>query len=110
MTVQATARMRSKAFRHAEDAKMLNAQVGDPPLAKRGQDVLRNGLENEPIFVLLLWALFEVAGTGDAALRETADAAPWVDLPAERLEAAWRPPLTACFEGAHSTAEGASHA
>jgi len=65
--VQATARVRSGRWRHAEDAKMLKAKAdaGDAPLAERGQDLIRNSLENEPIFLLLLFGFFVVNTNAD---------------------------------------------
>jgi uncharacterized MAPEG superfamily protein len=74
--LQAGARARSGRFRHAEDAKMLKVEVGDPPLAERGQDLIRNSLENEPAFLLVLFAFFALHTGGDfQVLASEADAA-----------------------------------
>ncbi len=89
--VQAGARIKTGRFRHAEDAKMLNAQVGDPPLAERGQELIRNSLENEPVFLLLLFSYFSLNTDADFhVFRDVASAADtyiWVFLGARVVHA-----------------------
>jgi uncharacterized MAPEG superfamily protein len=65
VVAQAGARIRSGRFRHAEDAKLANASQGDPPLAERAQDLIRNSLENEPAFLLVLFAFFALNTDGE---------------------------------------------
>jgi len=60
VAVQATSRFRAKRFRHAEDAKLVKGEAGDTPLAERAQHLIRNSLENEPIFLALLFGYLAV--------------------------------------------------
>ncbi|MEM9071489.1 MAG: MAPEG family protein [Myxococcota bacterium] len=62
--VQVVDRLRTKTLRHPEDAKLLNASVGDSPLTERAQAVIRNSLENEAFFLFLLFALFSINADG----------------------------------------------
>lgn len=71
--VQAASRIRSGRFRHAEDAKLAKAEEGDPPLAERAQHLIRNSLENEPSFLLVLLAVFAL--NTDAEFQVTGDQA-----------------------------------
>ena len=63
--VQLVGRLKDRSFRHPEDAKMLNASVGDSPLTKRGQDVIDNSLENELIFLILLFGFLSTHKDGE---------------------------------------------
>lgn len=63
--IQAGARMQTGKFRHPEDAMLLNAQLGDPPMAERGQALIRNSMENEPVFLLLLFCYFSLNTDGN---------------------------------------------
>jgi len=60
VTVQGISRFRSRRFRHAEDAKLVNGEAGDTPLAERAQHLIRNSLENEPIFLAILFGFLAV--------------------------------------------------
>lgn len=70
VTVQATSRFRAKRFRHAEDAKLVKGEAGDTPLAERGQHLIRNSLENEPIFLALLFGYLAVNTDGSFQVLE----------------------------------------
>lgn len=64
--VQGVARLRTRRFRHAEDAVYFGAGTGlvdDPPLAVLGQHALQNDLENLPGFGLLLLSYALLGGS-----------------------------------------------
>ncbi|MFK8004065.1 MAG: MAPEG family protein [Polyangiales bacterium] len=52
--VQLTGRLRSKRFSYPEDALLPGSEAGDAPSVVHAQHLIRNSLENEPLFVLVL--------------------------------------------------------
>jgi uncharacterized MAPEG superfamily protein len=60
VTVQAFDRMRTKTFRHPEDAELMNANVGESALTTRAQSAIANSLENEPAFLLILFGFLAI--------------------------------------------------
>ena len=59
ITFQLVGRMRAKRFSYPEDTKLIpGAEAGDPPGVVHAQHLIRNSLENEPLFMLVLLTYF----------------------------------------------------
>lgn len=51
---QLTGRIRANRFSYPEDALTPGSEAGDPPAVVHAQHLIRNSLENEPLFLLVL--------------------------------------------------------
>lgn len=57
ITVQGVGRARTKRFAYPEDTKIVpGSEAGDPQNVVRAQHLIRNSLENEPLFLFILLA------------------------------------------------------
>ena len=67
--VQVVGRLRTKKLAYEEDCKLLpGSTAGDSEGVVRAQHLIRNSLENEPIFLILLTAYIGFHPEGDGAL------------------------------------------
>lgn len=54
---QLVGRLRAKRFSYPEDTKFVKgSEAGDPPNVVHAQHLIRNSLENEPVFIFVLFA------------------------------------------------------
>ena len=66
--IQGGIRVAKRRFAREEDARAFRGKPGeDPALATLAQEVIRNGLENEPLFLLLLLVLHQAQPDADLA-------------------------------------------
>ena len=73
---QLTGRLRANRFSYPEDALRPGSEAGDPPGVVHAQHLIRNSLENEPIFLLMLLTYFLAHMT---SLTDLASQDAWVE-------------------------------